>query len=73
VRRVFADTSYYLAILNREDFLHRVAAAAAAQQVIGFATTEWVLTEVMVAFSGAAVPTRTGPSLTASPSWSWNV
>ncbi len=54
MKRVFADTSYWIAHLNPADSLHRNARNAArehAENVI--VTSEMVLTEVLNAFSGA--------------------
>jgi predicted nucleic acid-binding protein len=47
----FADTFYYLALLNPGDSAHQRAVAATAQQSGMLVTTHWVLTEVADAMS----------------------
>lgn len=44
--RVFADTSYYLALLNPVDELHERAAAFTAEFTGTMVTTDGVLTEL---------------------------
>ena len=44
--RVFADTFYFLAVLNRHDPAHDVALEFYGDDSLNFITTEWVLTEV---------------------------
>jgi predicted nucleic acid-binding protein len=53
MRRVFADTLYWVAITSRKDQWHQ-AAREASQRLSGcqLVTTEEVLTEVLAAFSG---------------------
>ena len=53
MNRVFADTSYFLALLNRDDPAHRraVAAARSAAQIV---TTEFILLELGNACAKAA-------------------
>ncbi len=46
MRRVFADTFYFLAVLNRRDPLHQEALAFYGDATLHFVTTEWVLTEL---------------------------
>ncbi|MCG3197310.1 MAG: hypothetical protein GHCLOJNM_01795 [bacterium] len=46
MRRVFADTGYFLALLNPRDALHRVALDLAQDLSYPLLTTTWVLTEV---------------------------
>ena len=47
----FADTFYFLALLNRHDAAHARAVEAAQKYLGRFATTAWVLTEVADAMS----------------------
>lgn len=44
--RVFADTFYFLAVLNRRDPAHEPALTFYGDSAFQFVTTEWVLTEV---------------------------
>ena len=44
--RVFADTFYFLAVLNRQDPAHAEAMDFYGDASLGFVTTEWVLTEM---------------------------
>jgi uncharacterized protein len=44
--RVFADTLYYLALVNSRDEGHAKALAASRSQAIRVITTAWVLTQV---------------------------
>lgn len=44
--RVFADTFYFLAVLNRQDPAHEKALKFYGDTSRHFVTTEWVLTEV---------------------------
>jgi uncharacterized protein len=46
MKRVFADSFYFVALLNRADQHHSRALAAAGQLRDDIVTTEWVLTEV---------------------------
>ena len=48
---VFADTAFYLALLNADDDLHPRAAQLAATLNVGMVTTAWILTEVLDALS----------------------
>ena len=49
---LFADTSYFIALLDRRDTLHRVARRVAAEiEQRAIVTTEFVLTEWLNAFS----------------------
>ena len=50
MKRVFADTSYWIALLNPRDELHHKAVAA-SQEFSELATTEMVLVEFLNAFS----------------------
>lgn len=43
---LFADSFYYLALLNPDDFAHRSALELAHQVMGPKVTTEWVMTEV---------------------------
>jgi predicted nucleic acid-binding protein len=47
----FADTSYYLALLNARDQYHQQAKQASSRLQGQIVTTTWVLTEVADAFS----------------------
>ena len=42
----FADTFYYLALLNPDDAAHELALAVTAQRKGTLVTTRWILTEV---------------------------
>lgn len=44
--KTFADTFYYLALLNPDDAAHERALAATAERSGTLVTTRWVLTEV---------------------------
>ncbi len=46
MRRVFADTFYFLALLNPRDSAHSKAVAFTANNAVELTTTEWVLTEL---------------------------
>ena len=46
MRRVFADTFYYLAILNESDRAHERAVALSVSLGASSVTTAWVLTEL---------------------------
>ena len=46
MKRVFADTFFFMAVLNRRDAAHPRALQAYGQADYEFVTTEWVLTEV---------------------------
>jgi predicted nucleic acid-binding protein len=54
---VFADTFYYLALLNMEDEAHERAVGLSGTLTAPIVTTAWVLTELANAYSGAAVKT----------------
>jgi predicted nucleic acid-binding protein len=45
MRRFFADTYYYLALVNPEDQAHKQAVALAERLGARTITTDWVLTE----------------------------
>jgi predicted nucleic acid-binding protein len=51
MRTVFADSFYFLAVLNAADDAHGRAAAFTAAHVARLTTTDWVLLEVGDAFS----------------------
>jgi len=57
----FADSFYYLAILNREDARHAAAVSLSQELHGGQVTTAWVLTEVADAM---AAPNQRGRFLT---------
>ena len=46
MRRVFADTFYFLAVLNARDLAHEQAFAFYGDAHLHLVTTEWILTEV---------------------------
>ena len=52
MKRVFADTFYFIALLNPADQGHRRACATATEPGISVVTTRWVLVEFCDAFSG---------------------
>jgi predicted nucleic acid-binding protein len=54
--RVFADTYFYLALLNTRDTHHRRVVEFVGTFEAGVVTTQWVLTEVADAF--ARIPQR---------------
>ncbi len=54
----FADTFYYLALLNPEDEAHERALVATAERKGKLVTTQWVLTEVGDAFAAPAYRQR---------------
>ena len=51
---VFADTFFFLALLNRHDPAHTKALAAYGQGDYAFVTTAWVLTEIADALASKA-------------------
>jgi hypothetical protein len=53
--RVFADTFFFLAVLNRRDPSHEKALRFYGDPNLQFVTTEWVLSEVANASSAPAV------------------
>lgn len=46
MKEVFADTHYFIALLNRHDQFHAAAMAASSQQAWRLTTTLWVLAEL---------------------------
>ena len=52
---IFADTFYFLAILNPNDSAHALARSVAGELTGPILTTEWVLTEVVDAMSARRV------------------
>ncbi len=55
---VFADSFYYLALLNATDRFHAAAVAATQSLRSPLLTTSWILTEVADALSAPAVRQR---------------
>jgi len=55
MKRVFADTFFFMAVLNRRDAAHRRAIEAYGLTQHQFVTTEWVLTEVADAAASPAL------------------
>jgi predicted nucleic acid-binding protein len=53
---VFADTFFFLAVLNRRDPAHEEALQFYGDTGLHFVTTEWVLSEVANASSAPAMP-----------------
>lgn len=53
MRAVFADTFYWIALVNRHDASHGKAAQCARNYSGLTITTEWVLTEVVDGFAAA--------------------
>ncbi len=53
MNRVFADSFYFVALLNRADQFHGKATAAAQQLRGDILTTEWVLAEVADALAAS--------------------
>ena len=54
MKEVFADTYYFLALLNPADMAHDAAAATAQRLDARIVTTTWVLTELADALAGTA-------------------
>jgi predicted nucleic acid-binding protein len=54
VKEVFADSYYFLALLNPRDEGHRTAVAAAESLKAPLVTTAWVLTELADGMAGTA-------------------
>ena len=46
MRRLFADTFFFYAFLNADDFAHRKAVAYSEDMTANLVTTGWVLTEL---------------------------
>lgn len=46
MKRIFADTFYFLALVSRSDEAHVLAAEFAAEAGVRLVTTAWVLTEL---------------------------
>ena len=66
MRRIFADTHFYIALLNREDPAHgKVIALLADGNVEALVTTSWVVLETANAFSKAHRRTDCGKFLAA--------
>jgi len=55
MNRVFADTFYFLALLNRRDPAHEEALVFYGNSSLDTVTTEWVLTEVADATADPAM------------------
>ena len=55
MKRVFADTFFFMAVLNRRDAAHPRAIEAYGHADYEFVTTEWVLTEVADAAASPAL------------------
>lgn len=53
--RVFADTFFYLALLNQRDESHAAVLEWSRGYEGGIVTTQWVLAEVANAFSGSRI------------------
>jgi uncharacterized protein len=53
--RVFADTFFYLALLNQRDESHQAVLEWSRGYEGGIVTTQWVLAEVANAFSGSRI------------------
>ena len=64
MNEVFADTFYYIALLNPADHFHAAAIQATQALTSRLVTTAWVLTEVADALSAPAVRQRTYAFLT---------
>lgn len=61
MKKVFADTAYFLALLNRDDAFHGEALRVTDQGGFTMVTTAWVMTELA---DGLA---QTGDILSPSP------
>ncbi len=59
MRRVFADTAYWIALTNRKDQLHgRALAVSRSLGTVALITTDEVLTEFLAHFSGHGTALR---------------
>ena len=59
MRPLFADTFYWIALLNRRDvWYRRVVALSRTLGTRQFLTTEWVLAEFLAFYSAAGEVTR---------------
>src|SRR5262249_56189765 len=59
MRPLFADTFYWIALLNRRDaWYRRVVAFSRTLGTHSFVTTEWVLAEFLAFYSAAGEVTR---------------
>jgi predicted nucleic acid-binding protein len=54
MKQTFADTFFYLALVNPQDTAHKLAVSKAAALSSPLITTQWVLTEVADALCSAA-------------------
>lgn len=54
MKRVFADTFYFLALANPRDFAHRAAVRLKLGEDTQLVTTAWVMTELADAFASVA-------------------
>lgn len=61
MRDVFADTSFFVACLNRHDDLHQIAMLHASDRSLHVLTTQWVLVEVANWFAESAARNRIRP------------
>jgi predicted nucleic acid-binding protein len=60
---IFADTSYWVALVNPRDQLHRLAKEASVALSGGrIVTSEWVLTELLNSFAEGRADLRTAAS-----------
>ena len=59
MNEVFADASYYIALLNPRDQLHRAAFDSSAPRRARVVTTHWVLMEVADALCAPAIRAHT--------------
>ena len=65
MRRVFADTHFYVALLNRDDPAHPKARAwAGGAEAVAVVTTSWILTETANALSKSHRRAQCGQFLT---------
>jgi len=59
MRRIFADTAYWIALIHRKDQWHQRAAELSQQlHLIGLVTTDEVLSEFLTFFSGHGIQMR---------------
>ena len=56
---IFADTFYFIALINDQDRAHETARALSGNLESSLTTTEWVLTEVADAFAATRVRFQT--------------
>ena len=70
MKAVFADTGYWVAVLNpKDDWNSRALRASSALGKVRFITSEMVLDELLAALSKLSSPAYSTRSLSNGPSW----